>query len=173
MTRNWLWDRDISSRKLKKIFGNINDPAFTRWAAVLLSRNNVPREVFSKYIQAIDFCRCWNDIKKIMRRDKWNDPRIDFWQAIYEGLLAKYRREGTKVFISKKKKTTYRICKEVGNDIKMLRKRKGLTQKMLAEKLKVSQQLISRIESGYENISLLVLDKIAKQLGVIVKVGIN
>ena len=42
---------------------------------------------------------------------------------------------------------------------------------MLAEKLHISQQMISRIESGRENVSLLTLNKIAQELGV--KVSIN
>jgi len=41
----------------------------------------------------------------------------------------------------------------------------GFSQKELAQKLRISQQIISRIESGRENISLLTLEKVAAALG--------
>ena len=43
-------------------------------------------EVFKEYINREDFFICWNRIKKQMRKNSWNDPRIEYWQAIYDTL---------------------------------------------------------------------------------------
>jgi ribosome-binding protein aMBF1 (putative translation factor) len=105
-----------------------------------------------------------------MRKDNWNNPRIEFWQAIYEKLLEKYRAEGINIFSKGKVKVINEFCLWVGERIRILRKQKNLTQKMLARKLNISQQMISRIESGGENISLLTLKRIADELGVKVSI---
>lgn len=173
MKRDWLWDRKISSSKLRQILRNPEDPEYIRWTALLLSRKNIPREVFSKYIRQIDFCRKWSLIKKAMRKDRWNNPRIVYWQAIYEKLLEKYRREGKKVFIKKEKKPASKLCQEIGGLIMAIRKREDLTQKALADKLGVSQQLISRIEKGYENVSIRILEVIAGSLKSKIKIDIQ
>lgn len=65
------------------------------------------------------------------------------------------------------------LCREVAQKIKSTRKQKGLTQNELAKKLRISQQLISRIESGKENISLLTLKKIASGLEAKLQIEIN
>jgi transcriptional regulator with XRE-family HTH domain len=48
-----------------------------------------------------------------------------------------------------------------------------VTQKDLAKRLKVSQQLISRIETGKENISIITLKKIVASLGLTVSMEIK
>lgn len=170
MRRDWLWDRRTSLRKIRRIFKNTQEPEYDRWAALLLSRKNVPKEVFREYLDPIDFCRKWIQIKRIMRKDSWNNPRIEFWQAVYENLLEKYRGKGKQILIRQKKKIRDELCRKVGKLIKNLRKKMGFTQKILAEKLGVSQQIVSRIEKGYENISLVTLGNIAKKLGVRVRI---
>ncbi|MBM3244828.1 MAG: helix-turn-helix transcriptional regulator, partial [Candidatus Omnitrophica bacterium] len=59
------------------------------------------------------------------------------------------------------------------NRIKIIRKQKGISQKVLAGKLKVSQQVISRVESGRENVSLSTLKKVADGLGAKLSVDIS
>ena len=54
--------------------------------------------------------------------------------------------------------------KKVGKDIRGIRQAKGLSQKGLAKKLGVSQQLVSRVEKGKENISLRTLTSISRAL---------
>lgn len=56
------------------------------------------------------------------------------------------------------------ICKQIGENIRKIRKKNGLTQQQFAKRLKVTQQLISRIEKGYENLSLITLKNIASGL---------
>jgi hypothetical protein len=82
MEKDWLWDRKISETTLKMVFKNPFDPQYIKLVTLLLSRKNIPREVFGDYTNPLDFCRNWNKIKREMRRDSWNNPRIEFWQAI-------------------------------------------------------------------------------------------
>ena len=98
-----------------------------------------------------------------MRQDKWSEPRIVFWQAIYEKLADKYRRNG--VVFKKKPIGKEPFCEAIGKKIAGIRREQGLSQKDLARKLRISQQLISRIEKGGENISLGTLTNISKALG--------
>lgn len=65
------------------------------------------------------------------------------------------------------------FCKVIAEKIKSARKQKGLTQEQLARKLHISQQVISRIEKGGENISLLTLKKIADGLGADIQIKIE
>ena len=166
MKSNWLWDRKTSVNEVKKILRNPKNEKFLKFAALLLSRENSPKEVFTKYLKPINFCRNWRLIKKVMRKDNWNEPRIEFWQAIYEKLLEKYRRKKIQINgFEKEVKPIDELCQAVGGKIENIRKQKGFTQKQLAKKMKVSQQLISRAESGRENISLITLKKIVSSLG--------
>jgi DNA-binding XRE family transcriptional regulator len=101
-----------------------------------------------------------------MRKDKWNEPRIEYWQAIYEALKEKFRKKGIdfREGAPAPPKKEDDFCKSIADRIKILRKQKGLTQCELARKLGVSQQMVSRIERGRENISLLTLKNIVGAL---------
>ena len=162
MTANWLWDRKISETEAKKVLRKPDAEDFLSMAALLLSRNNTPRDVLKKYLDPVVFCKYWPSIKRKMRQNKWNEPRIVFWQAIYEKLADKYRRNGVvfkKTPIDKKP-----FCEAIGKEIAYIRREQGLSQKDLARKVGVSQQLISRIEKGGENISLGTLTNVSKAL---------
>lgn len=165
--RDWLWDRKISIKKARAILKNPKDVRFLSLAALLLSRKNTPKEVFRFYIKQIDFLWNWNAIKRQMRKDRWNDPRIEFWQAIYEAVKEKHEKEGK--LIKKEKppivKLENEFYKTIADKIKIARKQKDLSQSALARKLGVSQQFISRIEKGKENISLGTLKKILDAIG--------
>ena len=58
------------------------------------------------------------------------------------------------------------FLKLVGEHIMVLRKRKGLTQKELADVIEATSVHIGRIERGESNVTILILRKIAKELGV-------
>jgi len=165
MKQDWLWDRKINAGEAKKILKNPEDVRFILMASLLLSRKAEPREVFKNYLGPLLFCENWQAIKKRMRQDKWNSGRIIFWQAIYEKLLEKYHRQGVS-FVRQKNVTTRNIlCDDIGSKIHKARKQAGLSQNGLAQKAGMSQQLISRIEKGRENISVITLGKIAIALG--------
>src|SRR3989338_6851887 len=94
MKDNWLWDRKITNAEAKRSLKKPGTGRFFAMAALLLSRKNTPDEVFKNYLDPIVFCRYWPAIKRKMRQDKWSEPRIIFWQAIYEKLADKYRKSG-------------------------------------------------------------------------------
>lgn len=162
MKNNWLWDRKITDTMAKKILKKPDAKKFFTMAALLLLRNNDPGEVFNSYLGPVIFCRHWPAIKRKMRQDKWGEQRIIFWQAIYERLIDKYRKKG--MVFKRDKSAKEPFCETVGRNIADIRRGQGLSQKELAKKIGVSQQLISRIENGGENISLTTLTRIARML---------
>ena len=161
MERDWLWDRKISIEKVKEIFKNPLSKEFLYYSALLLSRKNEPREVLKFYLKPDVFCSNWQRIKKEMRKDKWAVDAVEFWQAVYEKLRDKYKTK-----VQKKEITVEPICRKIGENIKKIRKERKLTQKQLAISLNVSQQLVSRLEKGYENPSIITLKKIAAALNI-------
>jgi DNA-binding XRE family transcriptional regulator len=172
MNKNWLWDRELNISEAKKILKNPDHRDFIPLAALLLARNSEPRMVFKEYLDPITFCRRWAEIKKRMSKDRWQSRRIVFWQAIFEKLKERYKGQGISL---RERRTGFRddICREVGQKLRDIRQKKGLSQKALAKELGVSQQLISRIENGKENISLIVLKKIVRALGKDVKIELS
>ncbi|MEX5518395.1 helix-turn-helix domain-containing protein [Bacillus cereus] len=58
------------------------------------------------------------------------------------------------------------FLKLVGENIRLLRKKRGLTQEELAERINLQQAYIGGVERGERNISLLTLQKIAVGLEV-------
>ena len=165
MKRDWLWDIHITERQLRKVLDNPEHSRFISLCSLLLLRKNTPQEIFRDYLKPEYLCRHWKEIKQRMKKDAWGNPRVEFWQAIYEKLLEKYRAKGINIFSKSKAKPINDFCLWFGEKIKALRKQRNLTQKMLADKLGISQQMISRIESGRENISLLTLKKVIDKLG--------
>lgn len=173
---NWLWDKNIDEQQVKTVLANIEDQKFIPYAALLLSRNNSAQEVFSDFISRENFFVAWNKIKKQMRKNSWNDPRIEYWQAIYDTLKEKMPElRELKVSASAGQfgvselpvsVSVFSISREIGLKIKLLREQAGLTQKNLAKKLGISQQVISRIEKGKQNVSVETLSSICAALGV-------
>ncbi len=169
MKDNWLWDRKITDGDAKKALKKPGTGNFLIMAALLLSRKNEPRQIFKSYLDPIVFCKYWSSIKRKMRQDKWAEPRIIFWQAIYEKLIEKYREKG--IAFRREMLTRKPFCEAIGKKMAGIRHGEELSQKELARKIGVSQQLISRIESGGENVSLITLTNIAHALNK--KVEIN
>jgi transcriptional regulator with XRE-family HTH domain len=58
------------------------------------------------------------------------------------------------------------ISTKFGKRVRAIRLKKEMTQTDLAEKLRVSRNYISRIETGVENMSLKNIEKLARVLGV-------
>ena len=59
-----------------------------------------------------------------------------------------------------------RLIKELGTRIRQLRKIKGWTQEVLAEKAGMDYKYLGAIERGEKNLTLANVEKIAKGLGV-------
>lgn len=162
---DWLWDRNIPAKEIKNILTDERHPKFTELAALLLARKNTPKEVFKNYLPRDTFFRNWQRIKKKMRQDKWTEDRIVFWQAVYEKVAEIFREEGITIRPLKTISPGDELFRDVGEQIKNLRKQAGLTQNNLAQKLDVSQQVISRVESGRDNVSLLTIKQVVGALG--------
>ncbi|VAX34833.1 hypothetical protein MNBD_UNCLBAC01-1472 [hydrothermal vent metagenome] len=169
MAMDWLWDRKISLRKVKSVLKDDQNIQFVSLCALLLSRKNIPKEVFGVYLDKQVFVQNWHRIKKQMRKDQWNSPRIVFWQAIYEKLLEIFKDKGVIFRKPKSASSCDEFCRNVGKGIKEQRRSQDLSQKDLAKKLGISQQIISRIERG-GNTSLLTIKKIADVLNKIVSI---
>lgn len=169
MKDNWLWDRKITDVEAKKYLKDPDNEKFLFMAALLLSRKNEPKLVFKDYLNPVIFCKYWAAIKRKMRKDKWSEPRIILWQAIYERLADKYRKEG--MVFRKEAPPKDPLCESTGKKVAGIRREQGLSQKEFAKKIGVSQQLISRIEKGRENVSLGTLANIARALHSIIEVS--
>lgn len=165
MKKSWLWDRNISDEEIKKTFSNIEDPQYIYLSALLLSRANSAQDVFKEYLQQKDFFLLWSRIKRQMRKNSWNDPRIEYWQAIFDTLKKKSELRELKQIV-KIEEPLLSIYEEIGSRIRSAREQIGLTQKEFAKKMMISQQVISRVESGKQNISLKTLSKLCEQLGI-------
>ncbi len=168
MRVEWVFDKNLSERQVKKILSNPEDKRFVDIAAILFERNNDIKKVFT-FIKKEDFVRHWMSIKKKMRTNNWNSLRIMYWQRIYRKLFEDFKRQGMEFRGRIQRKPIDELCADLGMKIKQARKKNKQTQSDLARAMNVSQQMVSQIENGYENISLLTLKRIAKSLKVKVK----
>jgi HTH-type transcriptional regulator/antitoxin HipB len=131
-------------------------------AALLLTRTNSPKAVSNNYLTKEAFCEHWARIKRVMRRNKWSDSRILFWDEVYQ--VAKKHLPKKIRPVSSRFLTRDPGIKDICDIIRSARKAKGLTQGELAKKSGLSQQSISFTEQGYVNISLKTLKKLADAL---------
>ncbi len=165
MRPEWLWDRNISEEEIKNILSDAENKRFAEITALLLSRNNEPKKIFDQYLDRKTFVQSWARIKRQMRKDSWNDPRIIFWQAVYEKLASEFKQKGLVVRPIKEEKAVNNLAKQIAEKLKAYRQGMNLTQNELADRIGISQQIISRIEKGRDDMRLLTLVKIFSFLG--------
>lgn len=165
MKPGWLWDTKMTLKEIQAILKDQRHDRFVTTAALLLSRHNAPKEVFDEYLDKKLFVRNWNRIKRQMRKDSWNDPRIVFWQAVYEKLVSEFKEQGLSIRPPKKEFAVNRLVEQVAEKIKTARQELELTQGELAERIGISQQVISRIEKGRSDLRLSTLEKVSSFLG--------
>ena len=91
MDQNIFWDRNTSQSEAEKILGNTAHPRFVEIAALLLSRTNDLKLVFSKYLGKKIFVQEWRRIKAEMRKNSWSDERIDLWGQVHKTLFTKQK----------------------------------------------------------------------------------
>lgn len=154
-----FWDKNFKQDEVKKILSDETNPKFVEIAALLLSRTNKPNIIFSKYLNKAEFCNNWRRIKRQMRKNKWNEARIIFWDEVYKVIL----QDIDKTVLKASKKRDIHVdsqIKQIGDEIRKARKNKGWTQTELARMSNLSQQTISFAEKGYTNISVRTLKKI-------------
>ncbi|MDD4013241.1 MAG: helix-turn-helix transcriptional regulator [Candidatus Omnitrophica bacterium] len=165
-----FWDRKITRDEAKKILADVSHPMFIEYASILLSRTNEPKTIFSNYIKKLVFCRQWNKIKKQMRKNKWNDKKIVFWDEVYKVLIKHFNKDELKA--PKEKQTAVdEVIRRIGTQIREARKAKGWTQQEFAKKAGFSQQTVSFVERGYINVSFLTLKKLIDALGLKISIS--
>lgn len=159
----WLWDVKRTENEVRQILSTPQSAQFMHYVVRLLSRCNEPKEVFN-YVNKENFCKYWQKIKRRMLKDKWNQKRVEFWEEIYKYLVKDIKLRGGKLRTLRTKPQGSSLSQKVGSVIRELRFESGMTQKQLADKAGVKQQVISKIESGNANPSLQTIDKIKKHL---------
>ena len=159
MKTNWLWDSRMGESEVRKILRDENHPKFDIYAEKLFSRISDPKMVFS-IVDKVTFCKKWPNIKKRMRKDRWFEYRIAFWQTIYERIHEKLKEQGIKIRVPQEVEIPAQRLK-IASQIRDIRMKLGCTQKDIAKKLGVIQQYISKIENGRENVSVDTLTRIA------------
>ncbi|MCR4337585.1 MAG: helix-turn-helix domain-containing protein [Candidatus Omnitrophica bacterium] len=165
MRPEWLWDRNISVEEIQRILKDPQSERFVNIAAILLARNNAPKEIFDQYLDQKVFVQNWARIKRQMRKDSWNDPRIIFWQAVYEKLIGELKARGVPIRPRKDASASDELSLQVAEKIKTVRQELHLTQNELAERIGISQQIISRIENGRNDTRLSTLERVFHFLG--------
>ena len=169
MEQNIFWDKKLTREDVKKILSNSEHDRFSEIAALLLLRTNNLKLVFSDYLTKEIFCRQWKRIKSQMRKNKWGDERIDFWDQIHKTI---YRQIGQTMAMQKKKDSQINHeFSDVARILRNERKKQGITQKVLSKKAGISQQTISHVESGMGDVSLGTLKKISMVLNLEIKIS--
>src|SRR3989338_7628425 len=121
MRPGWLWDTNISTEEIQKILKDPENARFVNIAALLLSRKNTPKEIFAEYLDQKIFVQHWGRIKRQMRKDAWNDPRIIFWQAVYENVATEFKEKGIAIRPTKEAKAINDLARQIAEKIKVYR----------------------------------------------------
>ncbi len=164
MPKGWQWDVARSDREIRQILGNPAHPSFIHYAALLLIRSNVPKEVFGGYLKKEDFCRHWQGIKQRMRKDRSAHGRIQFWEEIYRHLRDEFKKKGVALRRPSRPAVSDSLRWKIGRRIREIRSLRKMSQAELAHGAGLTQQFVSKIEKGTENISLDTLERIQKFL---------
>lgn len=164
MSKAWQWDVRRSDEEIRQILKNPEHPSFIHYASLLLSRINAPKEVFGGYLGKRDFCVEWPKIKQRMRKDQWDQGRIQFWQEIYRHLKEDLKAKGIVLRRPSRPPVRGSLRARVGKRIREIRHAKKITQADMARGAGLTQQFVSKIEQGTENVSLDTLERIQKFL---------
>lgn len=159
MRVNWLWDSRLGEGRVREILKNENHPQFDIYAEKLFSRVNEPKMAFS-IVDKVTFCKKWPSIKKRMKKDRWLENRVVFWQTIYERVYEGLRESGIKIRSVQETDIPAQRLK-LSQQIRDIRMKLGYTQGGIAKRLGVIQQYVSKIETGRENVSVDTLTRIA------------
>ena len=165
MPKAWQWDVRRSDKEIREILKNPEHPSFLHYASLLLARTNVPKDVFGEYLEKRDFCIQWPNIKRRMRKDRWELGRIQFWGAVYQHLKDDLKAKGLVLRRPSNPPVQGSLRVRVGRRVSEIRRSKKMTQAKMAQGAGLTQQFVSKIEKGTENISLDTLERIQKFLG--------
>jgi len=167
---NLFWDRKKSNKEIKIILKDGKHEEFIEYAALLLSRSSDVKQIFSEYIKALVFCNNWNRIKRRMRKNKWSDNKITFWDEVYKNALELVDKDKLNIRKENNKLVNEKV-KKIGEKLRQIRIKKGWTQKEAAQKMGISQQTISSIETGSLNYSIETLLKVIDALDIVISIS--
>ncbi len=155
----YFWD--LNPRALKEtetILKNPEHPQFAIRMTTLLSRCDKPKELF-KIISKSQFVDSWPKIRAFWIKQTRQSDFRDWWETIYEELLAEYQPKLKKL----EGKAPF-FLQKFGKRIKEARIEKGLSQKQLALSAGMRQPDISRVEEGKKNVTLYTLARLCQIL---------
>ncbi len=160
----WLWDEELSEGEVKQILQDVQDPRFMEYAEKIFSRTTDEKIVF-ELVEKKVFCKAWPSIAQRVDKNKWAAQRAQLWQKVYERARREREEEHTPAGPTAKDEGIDPRTKTLARELRSARKKKGWTQAQLAQRLEVSQQYISKIETGRETLSLDAIERIAETLG--------
>lgn len=156
----------LSDRDLKDILSNPENDQFVSLAARLLESSlNVDR-VF-EYLDPEIFARNFDIIKKSMGESDQALKHNRFWSRMAEQGKKKLDIEDEEKSGSQKSSDSVasESAERIGQRIRKIRKREGVSQVELADRLNVSRQVISRLENGKHNPSYKKINRVLNALG--------
>ena len=161
-SKAWQWDAGRSDKEIRSILKNPAHPSFVHYASHLLARNNVPKYVFKEYLSRENFCLHWPDLKRRMRKDRLNLERVQFWEQIYRHVRDEMKARGIRLRQPARLPAQDSLRVKIGKRIRRMREDKNLTQAEVSQGAGLTQQFLSKIEKGIENVSLDTLERIQK-----------
>lgn len=157
----YFWDLNPqalmeTSRALK----NPEHPQFAERMVTLLTRCDQPKELFSA-VPKETFLKAWPKIRSAwIKRIRQSDQR-SWWETMYEQLA----EAADKKNLPAKGEPSVHFAK-FGMLLKAKRLDAGLSQSQLAKRTGLAQPVISQIEEGRKNITLLTLIRLCKVLDI-------
>lgn len=156
----YFWDlNEKAIKELELIFKNPFHPKYVSRMFTLLSRLDEPKKLFS-IIKKEHFIETWPRIRRYWKKLRQSPDFLTWWDTIYKHLLEK---RGIKQKFQGGPPQTFL---QIGNIIKKVRISKGLSQFQLAQQVGMKQPHVSALEKGEKNVTLAVLIRICKTLGI-------
>lgn len=154
--KKYFWSLNPRAiRETEKIIRDPGHPRYSEKMFVILSRCDKPKELFS-IIAKKGFIENWPKIRSYWIRRRQAEDFRAWWETVYEELI---KREGQKGSPSG-------LFKNLGEIIRAKRIENGLSQKDLANRARLKQPDISKIEQGKANITLETLIKLCRILDI-------
>jgi DNA-binding XRE family transcriptional regulator len=155
-TAKYFWD--LNKAALRDTLSALKDPAHSRFPermVTLLSRCDKPKELFS-LLPRQRFVENWPRIRFAWLKRARQSVHRDWWETIYEQMM---ETPGKRLHGRPSE-----LFRHVGKAMKERRTELGLSQKQVATQTRISQPIISQIEDGKKNITLLTLLRLCRAL---------
>ncbi len=152
--KHWTWDiPQVGEKEAIKVIKNENSRLFFTYAGMFLSRNDDVDYVFSILDKRL-FCKYWPILRSEVNKGGWFDPyKESFWKPVYKKTIKELKDQGIKIHeFPDKPISKHRF--QIALKFREIREEYGISQKDAALFLKVSQQYISKLETGQINVSI-------------------